>query len=192
MRALKLLETISPEEYLEGEKVSPVKHEYVDGRVFALAGASDAHNRVAGNVFAQLWDAAAQRECRIYMSDMKVRALGSRFYYPDVMAVCDVSDGDPYIKEKPCLIVEVLSCSTAATDRREKVDAYLSLPTLYSYVLVDSQMKKVEAFTRTPEGWREQHWQGRGEVPFACLGTTLSLDAIYRGLNLPDYAEPLG
>lgn len=192
MTALKLLETISAEEYLEGEKLSPVKHEYVHGRIFALAGASDAHNRVAGNIFAQLWDAATQKGCRIYMSDMKVRALGSRFYYPDVMVVCDETDGDPYIKEKPCLIVEVLSRSTAATDRREKVDAYLSLPILNAYVLVDSQMKQVEAFTRTPEGWREDHWQGEGVVPFACLDTTLSFDAIYRGLELPDYVEPLG
>ena len=192
MTALKLLDTITVEEYLEGEKDSPVKHEYVDGRVFAFAGASDAHNRIAGNIFAQLWDAAAQKGCRIYMSDMKVRALGSRFYYPDVMAVCDENDMDDYIKERPCLIVEVLSRSTASTDRREKVDAYLSLPTLESYVLVDSQMKRVDAFTRTPAGWREEQWQGSGDVPFACLDTSLSFEAIYRGLELPDYLEPLG
>jgi Uma2 family endonuclease len=192
MSALKLLETISVEEYLEGEKDASIKHEYVDGRVFALAGASDTHNRVAGNIFAQLWDAAAQKGCRIYMSDIKVRALGSRFYYPDVMVVCDETDGDPYIKEKPCLIVEILSRSTASTDRREKVDTYLSLPTLDAYVLVDSQMKQVEAFARTPEGWREDHWKGDGTVPFACLDTTLSFDAIYRGLELPDFVEPLG
>ena len=192
MTALKLLETVSVDEYLEGEKASPVKHEYVDGRVFALAGATDAHNRIAGNIFAQLWDAATQRGCRIYMSDMKLRVLGKWFYYPDVMAVCDETDDDVYIKENPCFVVEVLSRSTAATDRREKVDAYLSLPTLQAYILVDSQMRRVEAFSRTPEGWLEASWQGQGEVPFACLDTSLSLEHIYRGLNLPDYAEPLG
>ena len=73
-----------------------------------------------------------------------MRTLGSRFYYPDVMAVCDENDMDDYIKERPCLIVEVLSRSTANTDRREKVDAYLSLPSLQSYILVDSQMKRIE------------------------------------------------
>ena len=192
MTALKLLEAITASEYLEGEKASPVKHEYVDGRVFALAGASDAHNRIAGNIFAQLWDAATQEECRVYISDMKVRALGSRFYYPDVMAVCDGTDSDEYIKEKPCLIVEVLSRSTANTDRREKVDAYLSLPTLQTYILVDSQMRQVEAFIRTPEGWREEHWQGDGVVPFGCLETSLAFSQIYRGLELPDYVETLG
>ena len=192
MTALKLLEAITVEEYLEGEKDSPVKHEYVDGRVFAFAGASDVHNRITGNIFAQLWDAATQKGCRIYMSDMKMRTLGSRFYYPDVMAVCDENDMDDYIKERPCLIVEVLSRSTANTDRREKVDAYLSLPSLQSYILVDSQMKRINAFTRTPAGWREEQWQGSGDVPFACLDTSLSFDAIYRGLELPDYLEPLG
>ena len=94
MTALKLLETVSVEEYLEGEKLSPVKHEYVDGRVFALAGATDAHNRIAGNIYAQLWDAAGRKSCRLYMSDMKLRVLGKRYYYPDVMAVCDDADDD--------------------------------------------------------------------------------------------------
>lgn len=72
------------------------------------------------------------------------------------------------------------------------MDAYLSLPTLDTYVLVDSQMKRVEAFTRTPEGWRKQHWQGEGVVPFSCLATTLSFEQICSGLELPDYMEPLG
>ncbi len=186
MTALKLLEPISVEEYLEGEKVSPIKHEYVRGRVFAFAGASDAHNRIAGNIFAQLWPAANKKGCRTYMSDMKVRALGDRFYYPDVMVVCDEDDQGDYIKEKPVLIVEVLSRSTASTDRREKVDAYLSLPSLEAYIMVDSRTKQVEAFFRTPEGWLERRFTDSGEVPFAPLDTSLSLDAIYTGLSLTD------
>ncbi len=192
MTALKLLETVSVEEYLEGEKLSPVKHEYVDGRVFASAGATDAHNRIAGNIYAQLWDAASRKSCRLYMSDMKLRVLGKRYYYPDVMAVCDSTDNDPHTRERPCFVVEVLSRSTASTDRREKVDAYLSLPTLQAYILVDSQMRRVEAFRLTAEGWHETAWQGSGEVPFGCLDSSLTLEQIYRDLDLPDYAEPLG
>lgn len=192
MTALKLLEAVSVDEYLEGEKASLVKHEYVHGRVFALAGATDAHNRISGNIYAQLWDAAAQKGCRLYMSDMKLRVLGSRFYYPDIMAVCDDTDTDPHLRERPCFVVEVLSRSTASTDRREKVDAYLSLPTLQAYILVDSQMRRVEAFSRTAEGWHETSWQGSGEVPFTCLDTSLSLEHIYRGLDLPNFVEPLG
>jgi Uma2 family endonuclease len=191
MSALKLLETISAEEYLEGEKRSSTKHDYVYGRVFALAGTSDTHNRISINLIVGLDEASRRKGCRLFAADLKLSVFGERYYYPDLMVTCE-PEADPYIKEKPCLIVEVLSRSTASTDRREKVDAYLSLPTLNAYVLVDSQMRCVEAFTRTPGGWREDHWQGRGEVPFACLDTTLSFDAIYRGLELPDFVEPLG
>ena len=191
MSALKLLETVSVEDYLEGEKDSPVKHEYVHGRVFALAGTSDTYNRISINLIVGLDDASRRKGCQLFAADLKLSIFGERYYYPDLMVTCE-PEADPYIKEKPCLIVEVLSRSTASTDRREKVDAYLSLPTLQSYILVDSQMKRVEVFTRTPEGWREDGWQGEGTVPFSCLGTTLSLDTIYRGLELPDYVEPLG
>ncbi len=186
-----MLETVSAEEYLEGEKLSPTKHEYVDGRVFALAGMSDAHNRISINLIVGLDEASRQRGCQLFAADLKLSIFGERYYYPDLMVTCE-PEADPYIKEKPCLIIEVLSRSTASTDRREKVDAYLSLPTLESYILVDSQMRRVEAFSRTPEGWRESHWQGDGVVPFACLETSLGFDAIYRGLELPDFVEPLG
>lgn len=191
MTALKLLETVSVGEYLEGEKRSPVKHEYVHGRVFALAGTSDTHNRISINLVVGLDDASRRKGCQLYTADIKLSIFGERYYYPDLMVTCE-EEADPYIKEKPCLVVEVLSCSTASTDRREKVDAYLSLPTLQAYILVDSQMRRVEAFIRTPEGWHETSWQGSGEVPFACLDTTLTLEHIYRGLDLPDYAELLG
>jgi len=191
MSALKLLETVSVEAYLEGEKRSPVKHEYVHGRVFALAGTNDIHNRISINLIVGLDEASRRKGCQLFAADLKLSIFGERYYYPDLMVTCE-PEADPYVKERPCLIVEILSHSTASTDRREKVDAYLSLPTLDAYVLVDSQMRRVEAFTRTPEGWREHHWQGRGVVPFACLDAQLSLDAIYRGLDLPDWVEPLG
>ena len=191
MTALKLLETINAEEYLEGEKDSPVKHEYVHGRVFALAGTSDIHNRISVNLVVGLDAASTKRGCQLFTADLKLSIFGERYYYPDLMVTYE-PEADPYIKEKPCLIVEILSRSTASTDRREKVDAYLSLPTLQSYVLVDSQMKRVEAFMRTPEGWREESWQGTGNVPFACLDTSLDFEAIYRGLDVPEYLEPLG
>jgi Uma2 family endonuclease len=182
MSAVKLLDTITVEEYLETEKTSPVKREYVHGRVFALAGASDDHNRIAGNIFAQLWGAANGKGCRIYMSDMKLRTPSDLFYYPDVMVVCTEDAKDEYVKEKPCLIVEILSPSTFGTDRREKAEAYLPIPTLTAYLMVDSRERRTEAFYKTPEGWRERVWEGEGEVPFGCLDVSLSLDAIYTGL----------
>ena len=191
MSALKLLETISVEEYLEGEKLSPTKHEYVHGRVFAFAGTSDTHNRISVNLIVGLDEASRRKGCELFAADLKLSIFGERYYHPDLMVTCE-QETDPYIKEKPCLIIEILSRSTASTDRREKVDAYTSLPTLQSYILIDSQVKQVETFTRTPGGWREERWQGTGEVPFVCLDISLNFDAIYRGLDVPEYLEPLG
>ena len=191
MTALKLVETISAEDYLEGEKTSPTKREYVHGRVFALAGTSDMHNRISVNLIVGLDEASRRKGCQLFSADLKLSIFGERYYYPGLMVTREHEE-NPYIKEKPCLIIEVLSRSTASTDRREKVDAYLGLPTLESYILVDSQVRRVEAFSRTPAGWREDRWQGDGVVPFACLDLSLAFSSIYRGLELPDFVEPLG
>ena len=114
MTALMLLETVSVDEYLEGEKGSPIKHEYVHGRVFALAGTSDVHNRISINLVVGLDDSSRRRGCRLYTADIKLSVFGERYYYPDLMVTCE-KEADPYIKEKPCLIVEILSRSTAST-----------------------------------------------------------------------------
>ena len=180
MSTAKILDFVSEGDYLEFEKTSPVKHEYLPGRVFALAGASDDHNRVAGNIFALLWSAANRRGCRIYISNMKVRIPDGRFYYPDVMAVCQ-EDANDYYKENPCLIVEVLSRSTSGTDRREKAEAYFTLPSLTSYIMVDSQTQHIEGYLRTPEGWKARTWREKEEVEFGCLETSLRFSDIYAG-----------
>ena len=181
MSTARVFDFISADEYLEGEKNASIKHEYVRGRVFALAGASDDHNRVAGNIFALLWGAANRQGCRIYISDMKVRIPDGRFYYPDVMAVCQ-EDVNNYYKENPCLIVEVLSRSTKGTDRREKAEAYFTLPSLTAYLMVDSQTQHIEGYVRTPEGWKAQTWGEADEVEFGCLETSLTFSDIYAGL----------
>ena len=181
MSTAKILDFVSVEDYLAFEKTSAVKYEYVHGRVFALAGASDHHNRIAGNIFALLWGSANGQGCRIYISDMKVRIPDGRFYYPDVMVVCQ-ADANDYYKENPCLIIEVLSASTKGTDRREKAEAYFTLPSLTTYLMVDSQTQHVEGYVRTPEGWKAQTWGRTEEVEFGCLETSLRFADIYAGL----------
>lgn len=124
------------DEYLELEKESPVRHEYVGGEIFAMAAASDRHNRVAGNIYALLWPALRGGPCRIYMSDMKVQISDDQVFYPDVMVTCDPDDTGEYVKKRPCLIVEVLSPSTASIDRREKLVAYRRLESLQAYIVL--------------------------------------------------------
>ncbi len=181
MSTARVLDFINVNKYLEGEKTSPIKHEYVHGRVFALAGASDHHNRIAGNIFALLWGAANAKNCRLYISGMKVRIPDGRFYYPDVMAVCQ-NDPNDYYKDKPCLIVEVLSRSTSGIDRREKAEAYFSLPNLTAYLMIDSQTRHVEGYIRTPKGWKAQTWSETDEVKFGCLEAALRFSDIYAGM----------
>nr|VFK33209.1 MAG: Putative restriction endonuclease [Candidatus Kentron sp. MB]VFK35884.1 MAG: Putative restriction endonuclease [Candidatus Kentron sp. MB]VFK77533.1 MAG: Putative restriction endonuclease [Candidatus Kentron sp. MB] len=121
---------LSPEAYLNGESVSKVRHEYIEGDVFAMAGASERHNRIAVNIAFALRSAARGGPCGVFVSDMKVRVGRERFYYPDVMLVCEGEDDDAYYKDRPCLIAEVVSDSSEGTDRREKWFAYRAIPSL--------------------------------------------------------------
>ncbi|MFN3715830.1 MAG: Uma2 family endonuclease [Thiobacillus sp.] len=119
----------SESDYLEGESVSAIRHEYVAGEVFAMAGGSKAHNTISGNVFALLRAALRGSDCQTFIADMRVRiATQSSYYYPDVTVTCAPGDlaadaPNDYIAS-PCLIVGVLSPTTEAIDRREKMLAY--------------------------------------------------------------------
>ncbi|MGB1011965.1 MAG: Uma2 family endonuclease, partial [Thiolinea sp.] len=108
--------SLSPEEYLVGEEHADVRHEYVAGDTYAMAGAGEQHNRIALNIAFQLRSRARGGACGVFMSDMKLRIKqGERFYYPDVILVCDEQDDNTHYKDNPCLVAEVLSPSTEAT-----------------------------------------------------------------------------
>lgn len=145
---------ISPEEYLQMEKISDLKHEYIDGQVYAMAGASDAHVTIAGNLFALLRNHIRNSGCRVYIADMKARIESlNRYYYPDVMVTCDDRDKEtPVYKQFPCLIVEVLSDSTEAFDRGDKFADYQQIESLQEYVLINSKRQRVECFRRGDDG----------------------------------------
>src|SRR5215472_9468794 len=131
------------EEFLAFEEASPTKHELVAGYVFdwnggeirGLAGATRRHNGIAGNIFARLWN-ARRGGCQVYGSDMRLRVRDTASYYPDVQVVCDPTDTNEQFTSRPCLIVEVLSPSTASVDRREKLLEYQSLDSLRAYLIV--------------------------------------------------------
>ena len=174
---------LSVEDYLRLEEASSVRHEYVGGELYALAGATDRHNRIAGNLFARLWTAARGGPCRVYGSDMMLRVAEDLFYYPDVQVVCDPADGDERYKTLPCLVIEVLSPSTETVDRREKLLAYRRLPSLKAYVVVYRDDRRVQRHWRDDHGaWGQAEVQGEGLVTFPCPESELLLDDIYEGL----------
>lgn len=144
---------LTANEYLELEDRSDTKHEYIDGQVYAMAGASDTHVTIAGNLFALLRSHVRGSSCRVYIADMKARIESlNRFYYPDVMVTCDPRDLETSTyKRFPSLIVEVLSDSTEAGDRGDKFVDYQELETLREYVLINTKRQRVECFRRNEQ-----------------------------------------
>ena len=174
---------ISVEEYLATEPDSPVKREYVAGHVYAFAGGSFPHNRLGARLIQLLGPAADEAGCAIAGSDHLLRAARNLYYYPDVTVICDEDGVDGRITIKPCLIAEVLSPSTEATDRREKLVAYLNLPSLQTYLILYQDQRKIELHHRDANGEWQQLECGPGEVfTVPCPGVELSVDAIYRGI----------
>lgn len=145
---------LTPEEYLQMEEQSTIKHEYIDGYIYAMAGALDSHVTVAGNLFALLRNHVRGSGCRVYIADMKARIESlNRFYYPDVMVTCDQRDqAIPAYKRFPCLIVEVLSDSTEAFDRGDKFIDYQVMDTLQEYVLINTKRQRIDCFRRNEQG----------------------------------------
>lgn len=179
---------VSEAEYLHLEDAANVKHELIAGEIYAMAGASERHNRIAGNIFFHLRTATRGKPCRAFMADMKLRlAASTTYYYPDAMLVCDAADDHPIYKQSPCFIAEVLSSATASVDVREKWAAYRGLASLRYYLLVDSERLWAKVFFRDAhDAWFEQELSADDRIDVACDGTrlTLTLDDLYEDTGL--------
>jgi len=179
----KAADTISPDEYLEGERSADVRHEYVEGRVYAMAGASADHNRITRNILTALDNALRGKLCEPFATDMKVRippAFAEVFYYPDVLVACDPTDDAKYYRERPSLIFEVLSPETERTDRREKAIAYRQIPTLEAYILIEQDRVAVTVLRRADLGWQSELLEGSDALlKLPGTGVEMRLDRIY-------------
>jgi Uma2 family endonuclease len=149
---------LSPEEYLASERRAEYKSEYVDGVAYAMAGGSERHNLIAGNLITELNNHLRKAPCRVYPSDLKVRVPNSKkFFYPDVSVVCDETEFADDARDvilNPILIVEVLSDSTAAFDRGKKFQSYQQIESLQEYLLVAQDEHVVEHYLRR----ENDHW----------------------------------
>ncbi len=191
----KELMTLSVEEYLALEEKSEVRHEYVAGYIFAMAGATDAHNLIAGNVHALMRPHLRRSGCRVYMVDMKLRVEAvDAFYYPDVMVTCEAFEAKSVFKSKPILLVEVLSPGTELTDKREKLSAYFKLESLQEYVLIAQDGKRVEIYRRDERGKTQMYVLGADdEVCFDSMpngALTITMDDIYEDVIFAQPAQP--
>jgi Uma2 family endonuclease len=174
------------DEYLVAEAASDVKHEFLRGEVFAMAGGTPTHARLAAAVIGELRNALADRPCEVFTSDLRVRIEATNLStYPDVTVVCgdlQHSNIDVNAATNPILIVEILSESTEAYDRGEKFAHYRRLPSLREYLLISSQAPRLEAYARNAENEWVLHEAGAGEsLALRSLdGVRLATDAIYR------------
>lgn len=194
---LKEREYWTVEEYLEFEKTSPIRHEYVDGRIYpmtgedgqiqGMAGEKKNHNRIALNLAIRLEEHLAGGDCEAFIENIKVQVRPGLYYYPDVIVTCaptaDVADEDEYTVENPVLLIEVLSKTTARTDRVEKMNEYQHLASLREYVIVTQERMHVEVYRHEQAGaaWQsEVYTEPEEEIFFASVGLKLKLADIYR------------
>lgn len=158
---------ISEQDYLAGEEVSNVRHEYVSGIVYAMVGGTAAHSIISGNAYVALRQQLKDSNCRAYATDMKVRvqsAQGARFYYPDAQVVCDSPDLTKVFQDAPVLIIEVLSDSTRRFDLNEKKDSYLTIPSLKNYVVLEQSVPEAIVFRRAGDKFERFPHQGLEEI----------------------------
>lgn len=182
---------LTSEAYLQLEEKSNIKHEYIDGQVYAMAGTTDTHNTIAGNLFILIRNHFRGSQCRVYFADIKASIeKRNRFYYPDIIVTCDPKDRETATyKRFPKLIIEVLSESTEAFDRGDKFNDYQTLDSLEEYVLVNSKHQRFETFRRNDQGlWVLQTYTPDDQIfelqsinliaPFTDLYENVELEAI--------------
>jgi Uma2 family endonuclease len=190
MIALSSFTSLTSEEYLEFEEKSPIKHEYIDGEVYAMAGTTDAHNTIALNFAVIIRNHLRGSGCQVYIADLKARIeKQNRFYYPDLFVTCNPLDREtPTYKSFPKLIIEVLSESTEAFDRGDKFNDYQTLESLEEYVLVNTKNQRLESFRRNSDGlWLFQTYTSiEPTFIISSINLTASFADLYEDVTLEE------
>jgi Uma2 family endonuclease len=183
-RAIRPHQPLSVEEFFELEEASDVRHEYIDGQVYALAGVSARHDDIVMNLVLALGPAARRRGCRINSGELMLRLSERRYYYPDLAVYCPPFQSGERHRQNPCVVIEVLSPSTVGIDRREKLFAYRGIERLETYLIVHQDEFHVERHWRDESGaWQQDEVIDDGTVPIRCLDTQIQLSEIYDGLE---------
>jgi Uma2 family endonuclease len=182
---------VSPEEYLERERLADTKHEYVHGEIVAMAGGTPNHSLIAMNFGIAVGSRLGGSTYRVYNSDLRVSVRwGALFTYPDVTIVCgplEFVDGRKDTITNPTVVVEVLSASTCNFDRGEKSRLYRMLPSLKEYLMIEQSSVDVEHYCRLANG----HWQiatyreTEGVIRLQSIGCDVPTSEVYRGIETP-------
>lgn len=168
------------------EKHSEFRHEYVDGRVLAMAGASDVHEIIAMNVAAAIHNHLDGKRCRVFKSDLKVRLQINKkdiFYYPDIMVACDPADNHRFYRDRPSVIIEILS-ENEDKDLIEKYLAYQTIGSLEEYIVLSQDPENRVAYVhRKSANWVQEKLM-EGDLEIQSIGFKMSLANIYKGVEI--------
>lgn len=177
--------SVTEQEYLDGELQSEIKHEFIDGEVYAMTGTTDDHNRISGNIYVALHQQLRNQLYEAFIADIQLKA-GLNYFYPDVMVICGTDDADTArIKHAPTVVIEVLSNSTRRTDVTTKKMAYLNLPSLQEYILVEQDKCEVEVFRRS-ESWASTYYVIGDVITLDSIGVSISVEEIYQRVENED------
>jgi Uma2 family endonuclease len=175
-------------EYLALEESANVKHEFFNGEIYAMAGGTPEHAALAAAIISSLVAALKGGTCRVYSSDLRVRVLATGLTtYPDVSVVCGELERDPdnqITVTNPTVLVEVLSDSTAAYDRGEKLEQYKQIDPLKAVVLFSQHSHRAELHVRSGTRWHTEVFTDNQSVPLTALGVELSLASVYADAGL--------
>ena len=180
---------MSAAEYLQMERQATCRHEFFNGIVYAIAGASKRHDSIAGDVFGYLLGKVAP-PCQVFSSDVKVRIRAMNdecHYYPDTSVTCSDLDNDAYDVTQPSLIIEVLSRTTEDADRGYKFDHYRLLSSLQEYVLVHQERACAEVYRRRAD-WEKEIHVADDEITFVSVGVTMPVAQLYRRVRFGEAA----
>ena len=180
---------ITAAEYLEGELRAGTRHEFVDGRVYAMAGASRKHNEICLDLAANLKNHLRGGPCRTYIQAVKVQIaddLGEAFYYPDVFVACEPGDDDSHVVHNPRVVIEVLSESTSRIDRSDKLINYKRIPTVEEIVLIEQDWPEILVFRRAERWKRNLYTQFATLVRLDSIGYAAPLASFYQSNPFPE------
>ena len=181
--------TWTVDDYLAYESAHQIKHEYLMGYVYAMAGANKAHIRITGSAFASLYNQLTGRDCNVDSGDMRVGTPSGLFSYPDIVVGCGTeetrTDYGTVTLLNPTVIIEVLSPTTETYDRTTKFEHYKSLPSLHEYVLIAQDVRRIECYCRQPDDtWAHTVVVDTGALALTSIDCTLALADVYARVTL--------
>lgn len=188
MSLVQQVSLVAVEDYLHNESNQPLRHEYVDGQVYAMAGASMNHNRITSNLVRLLGNHLLGRSCDVFSSDMLLQTSAIRYRYPDVMVSCQTHAENELFVANPLLLIEVMSHSTRKTDKEIKRLEYLQLPSLMEYALIEQDFVEIEVLRRS-QNWQPSYYYLGDEIVFESMGLHLPVLDIYQRVVNRDMLE---